>query len=115
MNTPAASLPLPDEKASLGGGAGAGAVETLPPNYAEVLGCCLKRLNSWRIPPNWSASDWLKEIKAIGTAAAWQAEGEFDPSRGVPVAAFLYQRILARVFTRYRQEWAYALHLAPEI
>jgi RNA polymerase sigma factor (sigma-70 family) len=89
--------------------------EILPPHSAAVLICCLKRLNSWRIPPNWSAIDWYKEVKAVGAAAAWQAEGEFDSSRGVPVAAFLYQRILARVFTRYRQEWAYALHLAHQI
>jgi RNA polymerase sigma factor (sigma-70 family) len=97
------------------GNAVAYTLETLPPGYAAVLGGCLKRLNSWRIPPNWSASDWFKEIKAIGAAAAWQAEDEFDPSRGVPMCAFLYQRILARVFTRYRQEWAYALHLAHKI
>jgi RNA polymerase sigma factor (sigma-70 family) len=115
MHAQTAALLLPNERTSANGEVVVGAREALPPGYAEVLSCCLKRLNSWRIPPNWSASDWFEEIKAVGAAAAWQAEGEFDSSRGVPMSAFLYQRILARVFTRYRQEWAYALHLAPRI
>jgi RNA polymerase sigma factor (sigma-70 family) len=115
MQTPTTSVLVPHERTPIDGRAVLCAPETLPPSYAEVLGICIKRLKSWRIPPNWSASDWFKEIKAVGAAAAWQAEGEFDSALGVPMSAFLYQRILARVFTRYRQEWAYALHLAPKI
>ena len=41
--------------------------------------------------------------------AAWLAEMDFDPSRGVPFDGFLYQRGMARAFTRYRQEWCYGM------
>ena len=72
------------------------------------------RIFSWRIPPNWSAHDWLDEVKAITAAACCQAEFDFDFERGVPLSAFLYRRALTCAWTRYRQEWAYALHFMQE-
>src|SRR5262245_48017268 len=74
-----------------------------------VLRRVLRRILSWRIPPNWSAHDWFDEVKAITAAACCQAELEYDRKRGVPLSAFLYQRALTCVLTRYRQEWTYAL------
>ena len=71
----------------------------------------LKRLRSWRVPPNWSRDDWLEELAAVATAAAWQALCDFDPDRGVPLAGFGYCRIINRCLARYRKEWRYALHL----
>jgi RNA polymerase sigma factor (sigma-70 family) len=47
-------------------------------------------------------------MRAEAIAAAWEAERDFDPTRGVPIAAFVYGRVLARAWTRYRREWAYA-------
>jgi DNA-directed RNA polymerase specialized sigma24 family protein len=73
----------------------------------------LYRATSWRVPPNWSALDWLDELGAIASASACQAESEYDSTRGVPRAAFVYLRVRARALARYRQEWRYALHLAP--
>jgi len=70
-----------------------------------------KRIRSWRVPPNWSRGDWLEELTAVGTAAAWQAVCEFDPKRGVPLAGFGYCRIVTRCLTRYRKEWGYAVHV----
>jgi DNA-directed RNA polymerase specialized sigma24 family protein len=83
-------------------------------DYARLLTRCLKRVCSWRVPPNWSAVDWLDEMQALAEAAAFHAECEFDSLRGVPIEAFIYQRIVARAFTRYRQEWSYALRCLPE-
>jgi RNA polymerase sigma factor (sigma-70 family) len=81
----------------------------------ETLGSAvqsgLKRTRSWRVPPNWSPSDWFEELTAVGTAAAWQAVCEFDSELGVPLAAFGYCRIIGRCLARYRKEWRYALHL----
>jgi len=81
----------------------------------ETLGSAmqsgLKRIRSWRVPPNWSRADWLEELRAVGTAAAWQAVCEFDPERGVPLAGFGYCRMMTRCLSRYRKEWRYALHL----
>jgi hypothetical protein len=71
-----------------------------------------KRTRSWRVPPNWSRDDWLEELAAVATAAAWQALCDFDPDRGVPLAGFGYCRIISRCLARYRKEWRYALHLA---
>jgi RNA polymerase sigma factor (sigma-70 family) len=64
------------------------------------------------VPPNWSRDDWLEELAAVATAAAWQALCDFDPHRGVPLAGFGYCRIISRCLARYRKEWRYALHLA---
>jgi RNA polymerase sigma factor (sigma-70 family) len=81
----------------------------------ETLGSAvqsgLKRSRSWRVPPNWSRDDWLEELAAVATAAAWQALCDFDPDRGVPLAGFGYCRIISRCLARYRKEWRYALHL----
>ena len=72
----------------------------------------LQRARSWRVPPNWSAADWHQELRAVALAAAWQAEQDHDPSRGVPLDGFVYSRVIAQALTRYRQEWRYALHIA---
>jgi RNA polymerase sigma factor (sigma-70 family) len=81
----------------------------------ETLGAAvqsgLKRTWSWCVPPNWSRDDWLEELAAVATAAAWQALCDFDPDLGVPLAGFGYCRIISRCLARYRKEWRYALHL----
>jgi hypothetical protein len=72
------------------------------------------RIFSWRTPPNWSAHDWVDEVKAITAAACCQAELDYDFTRGVPLSAFLYQRALTCAWTRYRQEWAYDILFIQE-
>ena len=64
-------------------------------------------------PPRWNPLDWWDEARAEASLAACAAALDYDPSRGVPRAAFLYERILAGVWTRYRQEWAYGRYLRP--
>jgi RNA polymerase sigma factor (sigma-70 family) len=71
----------------------------------------LKRIRSWRVPPNWSRGDWFEELAAVATAAAWQAVCDFDPARGVPLAGFGYCRMMSCCLARYRKEWKYALHI----
>jgi hypothetical protein len=72
---------------------------------------CWRRIRSWRVPPRWNSLDWWDEARAEGALAACAAALEFDPTRGVPRASFLYQRTLAGVWTWHRQEWAYGRHL----
>ena len=79
-----------------------------------LMGSCLKRIFRWRVPPNWSISDWRNEIRAEAACAAWQAVCDYDPSLGVPFIAFARQRVLTSTLTRYRQEWAYAFRSAQE-
>jgi DNA-directed RNA polymerase specialized sigma24 family protein len=81
---------------------------------SAALRRAFRRILSWRIPPNWSAHDWFNEVKAITAAASCQAELDYDFERGVPLSAFLYQRALTSAWTRYRQEWAYALRFMQE-
>ena len=74
-----------------------------------------RRILSWRIPPNWSAHDWSAEVMAITAAARCHAELDYDSERGVPLCAFLYQRALTCAWTRYRQEWGYALRFIQAV
>jgi DNA-directed RNA polymerase specialized sigma24 family protein len=78
--------------------------------YKALLNRCFKRICGWRVPPNWSIADWREEIRAHGLAAVYQAIRDFDASRRVPLDAFVYQRVIARAYSRFRQEWAYGLH-----
>jgi hypothetical protein len=81
---------------------------------SPLMGSCLKRIFRWRVPPNWSISDWRNEMRAEAACAAWQAVCDYDPSLSVPFIAFARQRVLTSTLTRYRQEWAYALRSAQE-
>jgi DNA-directed RNA polymerase specialized sigma subunit len=79
-----------------------------------LIGSCLKRIFRWRVPPNWSVSDWRNEMRAEAACAAWQAVCDYDPSLSVPFSAFARQRVLTSTLTRCRQEWAYAFRSAQE-
>ena len=80
----------------------------------RVLNGCLKRILGWCVPPNWSVVDWREEIRAHVLAAVCEAICDFDSSRRVPLDAFIYQRVIARAYTRFRQEWAYGLRCISE-
>src|SRR6266404_8116348 len=82
--------------------------------YESILRACLARLRSWAVPPNWSRSDWYQEIEQVAAIAAWQAARDYDPSFGCVIAGFIYNRIMARARSRYRQEWAYGLRFVPD-
>jgi hypothetical protein len=84
------------------------------PSSLPILESSLRRIFRWRVPPNWSISDWRNEMRAEAACAAWQAVRDYEPSLGVPFNAFARQRVLTSTLTRYRQEWTYALRLAPE-
>ena len=84
------------------------------PSSLPILDSSLRRIFRWRVPPNWSISDWRNEMRAEAACAAWQAVCDYDPSLGVPFNAFARQRVLTSTLTRYRQEWAYALRVAQE-
>ena len=76
-----------------------------------VVDSSLRRIFKWRVPPNWSISEWRNEMRAEAACAVWQAVCDYDPSLGVPFDAFAYQRVLTKTLTRYRQEWTYALRV----
>jgi RNA polymerase sigma factor (sigma-70 family) len=86
----------------------------LDPLLLPVANSCLRRIFRWRVPPNWSISDWRYEMRAEAACAAWQAVRDYDPSCGVPFSAFAHQQILTSTLTRYRREWAYAFRVAQE-
>ena len=73
------------------------------------------RASSWRTPPHWSRCDWLDELQAIIQHGAACASLNYDPGRGVPLAAHIYLRAVGAARTRYRQEWSYYLHCINEL
>ena len=80
------------------------------PVSSALLNSCLSRVYAWHVPPHWSSRDWFEEMRAHSVSAAWEAVCDYDPSRNVPLAAFIYRRVIAGALTRYRQEWSYTLH-----
>jgi RNA polymerase sigma factor (sigma-70 family) len=97
-----------------GGGSSVCVTLRIPPELDTALRGCLKRACSWPVPPNWSVADWFEEMSALQMATACLSEQEYDPSYNVPFPAFIYQRVMARSLTRYRQEWCYASRFVPE-
>jgi RNA polymerase sigma factor (sigma-70 family) len=88
-----------------------------PESLGERLGrwsSCWHRFRAWRTPPRWSTRDWWDELRALVLAAACHALHDFDPALGQPLDPFVRNRIRARVLARYRQEWSYGLHSAPQ-
>ena len=83
--------------------------------FGEAVGVCLRRIRAWRAPPNWSLFQWREEIEGHALAAACDAQKAYDPTRCVPLGAFIYRRVMARVLTRYRQEWSYAQRCVCEL
>jgi DNA-directed RNA polymerase specialized sigma subunit len=81
----------------------------------QILQSSLHRIFRWRVPPNWSVPDWREEMRAEAACAACLAAEDFNPSFGVPLDAYARRRVLSRTFTRYRQEWAFALRMAEEL
>ena len=69
---------------------------------------CLARIGRWRVPANYERQEWMREVEAVVACTALVAEREYDASRGVPRDAFVFDRILGTVLTRYRQEWRFA-------
>lgn len=80
------------------------------PWRAAVL-CCLRRVATWKTPPNWSHGDWMEEMRAEAEFSAWclcrevVSSGQEEPPFGC-----IYQHALNACLQRYRQEWRYALH-----
>ena len=54
-------------------------------------------------------------MRALAASSAWQAECDFDASRGVPFSAFARQRVLTDALTHLRREWAYAWRCPDQI
>ena len=85
-----------------------------PTAWPIVWARCWRRIRTWRLPPQWASRDWYHEARAQGGLADTQARQEFNPTRGVPLEAFLFRRIVDAVWTRYRQEWRFGLRTLPQ-
>jgi RNA polymerase sigma factor (sigma-70 family) len=81
----------------------------------SLLHSCLQRIRRWRVPPNWSERDWLDQMQAQVASAAWEAERDYDPSRGIPLSVYAHRRAMASALTQYRREWTYSLRCVSEL
>lgn len=80
----------------------------MAPTVNVILRYCVGKVRRWPVPPNWTLSEWMQEVDAHGTAAAYEACCQFDPARGPDEAVFVTSRVMGRILTRYRQEWCFA-------
>ncbi len=71
---------------------------------------CLRRVATWKTPPNWSRRDWMEEMYAEAESAGWKASCEHVHGDGCALFRCVYQYSLNACLQRYRQEWRYALH-----
>lgn len=74
-----------------------------------------RRIDRCSVPPNWSTREWIEEIRAEANAAALQAQRDFDPTRGVPLEAYVHLCVWAATRRRYRQEWTYVLRCTYQL
>lgn len=42
---------------------------------------CVHRIGTWRVPPNWSRSDWLQQVRSLAASTAWEAASRYGASR----------------------------------
>lgn len=78
------------------------------PTLGAVVRSCVGRARRWPVPANWTAWEWMREVRAHGDAAAHEACCQYDSSRGATPADFVTSRVMGRLLTRYRQEWSFA-------
>ncbi len=78
-----------------------------PEAWPNLWARCWAKIQTWQVPPRWTLADWRDESRAQGALAACEALRDFRVNRAVPRAAFLYQRVVAAAWTRYRQEWSF--------
>lgn len=86
----------------------------LSPELDFVITSCLRRIRKWRVPPSWMVLEWSEELRSEATVAGLQAFHDFNASRGVPLEAFLRQRVMHRTLALYRREWTYAVRRVLE-
>lgn len=83
----------------------------LPREEREIaVRYCLRRVATWKTPPNWSRRDWMEEMAAEAEAAGWKASCEHTPGSVYSLFQFVYRHSWNACLQRYRQEWRYALH-----
>jgi len=101
------------ERTNLDEGGDSGRADA-PFDWAKIWSPCERRLRAWRVPPRWSARDWIEEMRSEAVAVALVALADFRPERNVPLVVYLRMRIMGQVLSCYRKEWSYALRQAPD-
>jgi DNA-directed RNA polymerase specialized sigma24 family protein len=82
-----------------------------PLSNPAIVRFCVYKARHWRVPPNWTPAEWANELSAHAAAAAHEAGCQYDASRSSASGTFIISRVMARLLTRYRQEWTFARHL----
>lgn len=71
----------------------------------------LRRATRWQKPPHWDRSQWFDELEAEANLAMLTALSFYEPSHGVPLTAFVYERVFHALRSLHRREWQHALHV----
>jgi RNA polymerase sigma factor (sigma-70 family) len=81
------------------------------PHWDSIWASCLRRIGRWRVPPNWSGAEWLKEMESEGLLAAFTAKGGYEPGRGMNFLSYMHMKVIGHLIARYRREWSFANRL----
>jgi len=88
-------------------------MEKLHLKVQKPVQVALRQARQWHYPPHWDCHQWQEELDDIAYAAAFEACFCFDERRGVPLEAFVFQKVLMALRDFHRHEWAYfAFHCA---
>ena len=71
----------------------------------------LRRVARWQKPPHWDRCEWFDELEAEANLAMFAALCSYESSHGVPLTAFVYERVFHALCSLYRREWQHALHV----
>jgi len=84
---------------------------SLPPDMLAVINAAICRARRWQKPPQWSVAEWCDELRAEANLAMLTATESYEPAFGVPLEAFVYERVLHALLRLHRREWRYALRV----
>lgn len=71
----------------------------------------LRRALRWQRPPHWGRCEWFDELNAEANLAMLTAISSYESSYDVPFIIFVYQKVYHALWSLYRREWQYALHV----
>lgn len=81
------------------------------PHWDSIWVGCRRRIRRWPVPPNWSGSEWLEEMKSEGFLAAFSARDGYEAGRGMTFRSYMHMKVIGHLVARYRREWSFANRL----
>ena len=78
----------------------------------KIVGISLARVSTWRLPRNWSRTEWAEQMEGVAFAAGRKAAEEHAAHASVAFGAFVYEQVMAQLLDACRKEWRFAKNCA---